>query len=144
VDLGPLASLPAWHWTVAYSGRCPPGKVPRSEIRQGANCQLWAYEVLANFGFVIPDLRSDDLWHDTQATRLVDDPEPLDLVLYNSSQEPYGAHVGIWTGDAVAHLCLEVGRPTVWPAIEFAARPRYSTRIGFKRPNQPLVLGTDS
>jgi hypothetical protein len=112
-------------------------------MRQGANCQLWAYEVLASFGFVIPDLRSDDLWHDAQATELVDDPEPLDLVLYNGSKEPYGAHVGIWTGDAVAHLCLEVGRPTVWSPTEFATRSRYSTRIGFKRPKQLQVLETD-
>jgi hypothetical protein len=45
-----------------------------------------------------------------------------------------GAHVGIWTGEAVAHLCQEVGRPTVWSQADLDARARYATRIGFKRP----------
>jgi hypothetical protein len=108
--------------------------VPRNELRHGANCQLWAYEVLDYFGFVLPDLRSDDLWHDTSATQHVDSPLPLDLVLYKGNDDPYGAHVGLWTGDAIAHLCKEVGLPTVWDQSKFAARARYAVRIGFKRP----------
>lgn len=82
----------------------------------------------------MPDFRSDTLWHDTSATQRVDSPDALDLVLYNGGYEPYGAHVGLWTGDAVAHLCKEVGRPAVWAQREFDARPRYAVRIGFKRP----------
>lgn len=134
VNLGGLAHLPPWYWDVLYVGSRIPGAVPRGELHKGANCQLWAYEVLGHFGFVVPDLRSDDLWFDTSATQHVENPEPLDLVLYKGDEEPYGAHVGLWTGDGVAHLCKEVGRPVVWPQFEFDARPRYACRIGFKRP----------
>jgi hypothetical protein len=134
VDLGLLADLPDRYWNVPYAGERAPGRAPRGDLTRGANCQLWAYDVLAHFGLVVPDLRSDELWHDTSATRRVDVPEPLDLVLYNARDDPYGAHVGLWAGEGVAHLCKEVGRPAVWHEREFAARPRYAVRIGFKRP----------
>ncbi len=90
--------------------------------------------MLAHFGFVMPDLRSDELWHDTKSTDTVSTPQDLDLVLYNGDEDPHGAHVGLWVGGAVAHLCKEVGHPAVWPQSEFDARPRYAVRIGFKRP----------
>lgn len=134
MDVGPLAALPNWYWDVPYVASRFPGGVPRGELHLGGNCQLWAFEVLAYFGYVVPDLRSDDLWYDTMSTVAVEVPEALDLVLSNGDQDPYGAHVGLWTGHAVAHLCEEVGRPVVWPQAEFDARPRYSVRIGFKRP----------
>ena len=131
---GVLESLPDWYWEVRYVGERYPGAVQRGELRSGGNCQLWAYEVLEFFGWSIPDLRSDDLWDDTTATELVDRPQPLDLVLYNPTTEPWGAHVGLVVEEGVAHLCREVGTPVIWPAHEFAARPEYSVRIGFKRP----------
>ena len=134
VSLGPLLELPTQYWDVPYAAARRPGSVPRGEVHRGANCQLWAYEVLAWFGVTMPDLRSDELWRDTTSTQHVREPEALDLVLYNTDCDPYGAHVGLWTGDAVAHLCQEVGRPRVWPQSDFDARPRYATRIGFKRP----------
>lgn len=134
MDLGPLADLPSWYWDVPYVGARFPGGVPRGELIKGANCQLWAYEVLECFGSVMPDLRSDELWSDVSATRHVDDPLPLDLVLFNADANAYGAHVGLWTDNAVAHLCKEVGRPTIWGQADFDARSRYGVRIGFKRP----------
>ena len=134
MELGPLVDLPEWYWGVPYIGERESGGFPRGNLSAGANCQRWAYEVLRHFGFTVPDLRSDELWHDTVATRQVDAPRPLDLVLYKGDADPFGAHVGVWTGDAVAHLCREVGRPTVWPQPEFDLRPRYAVRIGFKRP----------
>jgi hypothetical protein len=134
VDVGALEALPPAYWDVPYAGARYPGAARRGELHLGANCQMWAYEVLDHFGRAIPDLRSAELWADTAATRVVVEPEPLDLVLYNASPDPYAAHVGIWTGSAVAHLCREVGRPTVWADRDFRARARYAVRIGFKRP----------
>ena len=96
--------------------------------------------MLGHFGFVVPDLRSDGLWHNDASTRRVEEPEPLDLLLYNRDDDPYGAHVGVCTGNAIGHLCAEVGRPTVWPQSEFDARPRYAVRIGFKRPTNRSTL----
>ncbi|MDQ1375650.1 MAG: hypothetical protein QOJ09_2988, partial [Actinomycetota bacterium] len=74
------------------------------------------------------------LWYDTAWTQVVGVPQALDLVLYSGHEDPYGAHVGLWTGHAIAHLCKEIGRPVIWPQAEFDARPRYAVRIGFKRP----------
>jgi hypothetical protein len=64
--------------------------------------------------------------------------QPLDLVLFNATDDAYGAHVGVWVnGGRVLHLCAEVGRPAVWETKEFAARGRYRVLIGIKR-----VVGT--
>ena len=129
--------LPGWFWEVPYVGSRYPGAVPRATLRQGANCQLWAYELLANYGFFVPDFRSDELWRDTAATELVDEPRPLDLILFNAVADPWGAHVGIWVGDGtVAHLSREVGYPALWDLGEFVARERYRMVVGFKRPTR--------
>lgn len=50
-----------------------------SGLNGGANCQLFAYEFLRGHGFVIPALRSSDLWKDTEHTFAVAFPEPFDL-----------------------------------------------------------------
>ena len=68
MSLGALADLPFWYWDVPYVAVRYPGGVPRGELNQGANCQLWSYEVLGHFGFAVPDFRSDELWHDIVAT----------------------------------------------------------------------------
>lgn len=134
MGLGPLQTLPDWFWQVPYVGDRYPGAVPRGQLALGANCQLWAYEVLAHFGHIVADLRSDELWLDRRCTAtVVGDPAPLDLILFNHDHDPYGAHVGIWTGDAVAHLCKEVGTPVIWDLDQFRRRPRHRTLIGFKR-----------
>jgi hypothetical protein len=130
---GALAELPDWYWEVPFVGSRIPGATDLADLRKGGNCQLWAYGVLGWFGIDLPAWRSDELWADTSMTRRVDDPEPLDLVLYNATDEPFGAHVGVWTGSAVAHLCREVGRPVVWSETELMSRPRYACRVGVKR-----------
>jgi hypothetical protein len=135
MNAGPLVALPREYWDVPYDGARYPGAVARGELQRGANCQMWAYEVLDYFGFAVPDLRSDELWRDEVATqRISDSPKALDLVLYSVDHDAYGAHVGVWTGTAIAHLCQEVGRPTVWAQADCDARARYAVRIGFKRP----------
>ena len=46
---------------------------------------------------------------------MVSGPEPLDLVLFAASPDPWGADVGVYLGGAdVLHLCKEVGFPVVW------------------------------
>jgi hypothetical protein len=54
--------------------------------------------------------------------------------LFNSTTDPYGAHVGVWMSNTeILHLCQEVGRPASWSLDDFAQRPRYATVIGSKR-----------
>lgn len=132
-----LKDLPAALWDVPYDGDRYPGAVPRGQVELGANCQLFAYEVLSHFGFTLPDLRSDELWRDTEATQVVLVPQPLDLVLVHDRQQAWGAHVGVMVSATEAvHLSKEVGRPAVWTLAQFAATPRFANLIGFKRPRK--------
>ncbi|MFJ3582181.1 hydrolase [Streptomyces sp. NPDC090127] len=132
-----ITGLPAEFWTVRYVGSRFPGAASvaaRPGLADGANCQVFAYEVLRHFGLTPPDLRSSELWSDTGATVHVPVADRLDLVLFNRTADAYGAHVGVHVGDdAILHLCAEVGRPAVWGAADFAARERYAVRLGAKR-----------
>ena len=140
-----LTQLPDWLWDVPYNGSSFPGEVPRSSMREGANCQLFAYAVLAMHGFDLPDLMSSELWADDEYTLAVPNPQPLDLVLFSADGTVHGAHVGVVVGvDEVLHLCKEVGRPVVWPWSAFAARPRYEVVIGYKRPFLVTPFATPS
>ncbi|MFD8382854.1 hydrolase [Streptomyces sp. NPDC059679] len=132
-----LHQLPAVFRTVPYVGSRFPGASGVADLpnlEEGANCQLFAYEVLRHFGLAPPDLRSSELWADTQATVRVSVAQPLDLVLFNATDDAYGAHVGVWVNEGrVLHLCAEIGRPVVWEMTEFIKRRRYRVLIGIKR-----------
>ncbi|MFD4372884.1 hydrolase [Streptomyces sp. NPDC058486] len=129
--------LPAEFWSVRYDGARFPGAAAvaaRPGLAAGANCQTYAYAVLRHFGLNPPDLRSSELWSDTETTAHAPEERLLDLVLFNSTDRAYGAHVGVCAGeDAILHLCAEVGRPAVWGPADFAARERYRVRLGAKR-----------
>jgi hypothetical protein len=129
--------LPPAYWTVPYAGSRFPGSpsvTARPGLETGANCQLFAYAVLGRFGLAAPPLRSSELWDDTRDTLRVPVAEPLDLLLFNGTDDAYGAHVGVGAGgDRVLHLCAEVGRPAVWTMRDFAARDRYRVLVGVKR-----------
>ena len=129
--------IPAALWHVPYKASRFPGSpavADRPDLAEGANCQLFAYEVLRHFGLAPPALRSSDLWADARDTIRVPVAEPLDLLLFNATEDAYGAHLGVSAGEGrVLHLCREVGRPAVWDMEEFAARDRYRVLVGVKR-----------
>ncbi|MFD9457838.1 hydrolase [Streptomyces sp. NPDC059985] len=139
-----LASLPDAFWAVPYTGSRYPGSPAVSRLpglAPGANCQLFAYEVLRHFGRSVPPLRSSELWDDTLHTVRVTEPEFLDLLFFSAGTDPYGAHVGVWAGaDKVLHLSSEVGRPALWSLADFAAHERYRVLLGAKRAGP---LGSD-
>ena len=132
-----LQQLPAGFWAVSYVGSRFPGSRAvnaRPGLAMGANCQLFAYEVLRYFDLAPPALRSSELWTDTQTTVRVSVAQPLDLLLFNATNDAYGAHVGVCVDNGrVLHLCAEAGRPAVWEMTEFATRERYRVLIGIKR-----------
>lgn len=132
-----LTRLPADFWTVRYDGSRFPSAATvaaRPGVAAGANCQLFAYEVLRHFGLAPPPLRSAELWSDRTTTVQVPVAQPLDLILFSATASAYGAHVAVCAGDdAILHLCAEVGHPVVWGPADFAARERYSVRLGAKR-----------
>ncbi len=132
-----MIELPDSFWEVRYVGARYPGSpavLARPGLADGANCQLFAYEVLRHFGYDPPDLRSSELWDDTQSTQRVVAPRALDLVLVNSSKDSWGAHIGVWADeDRVLHLCAETGQPALWGLGQFAVRPSYRELVGYKR-----------
>ncbi|MFI1382970.1 cell wall hydrolase [Embleya sp. NPDC020886] len=136
----PPPLLPPRFRAVPYVYARHPQAAPAGDLSAGANCQLYAYAFLAHHGLRVPPLRSSDLWTDDAATvRVVGEPEPLDLVLFDGGPRPdrdpgYAAHIGVHLGpDRVLHLCREVGRPAIWSYTEFAARPHYARLLGVKR-----------
>jgi len=137
-----LQRLPATFWNVPYVGARFPGSravTERPGLALGANCQLFAFEVLRHFDLAPPALRSSELWTDTRATVRVSVAQPLDLLLFNATDDAYGAHVGVRVDEGrVLHLCAEAGRPAVWEMADFATRERYRVLIGIKRVILPV------
>jgi cell wall-associated NlpC family hydrolase len=126
--------LPERFQTVRYVYDRYPGVPGLRGVEDGANCQVFAYEVLRHFGYEVPDVRSSELWEDTSTTVPVEVIEPLDLLLFNSTEESFGAHVGVYLGSGkILHLCKELGHPAVWAWEDFASRPHYQVLVGAKR-----------
>ncbi|WP_051478638.1 C40 family peptidase [Arthrobacter sp. H5] len=119
---------------VPYRGGRHPGAAA-DPITEGANCQRYAYEVLELFGRRVPRHRSSELWLDPSAKTVAHgEVTPLDLVLFNRTAQPYGAHVGLYMApDRILHLCAEIGIPAVWTWADFASRARYAAFVGAKR-----------
>lgn len=127
-------SIPIKFFNSYYDGDKYPGSDNCTELENGANCQYFAYELLRHFNFIVPDLRSSNLWEDTEHTEEVSNLEPLDLLFFNKDNNSYGAHVGVYIGsNKVIHLSKEVGYPTIWDMEEFKKKNNYSCFIGAKR-----------
>jgi hypothetical protein len=127
-----IDALPTHLKEMRYDGRCYPGS--DFQVDGHGNCQAFAYAVLRHFGRVLLDFRSSELWSDTRFTFAVSEFVPLDIVLFNASENAFGAHVGLYAGnERVVHLSKQAGIPTSWTLDEFARNPRYRVRIGTKR-----------
>jgi lipoprotein Spr len=127
-----LEGLPPQFRTVRYDGaRTADGS---HDLTAGANCQRYAYAVLAQLGIDLPPWYSSDLWADADLTLSVDEFEPLDLLLFSADGKPFGAHVAVYAGDGRAlHLAKSVGHPALWTLSQFLERPEYRVLIGAKR-----------
>lgn len=127
-----LDALPSAFHTVHYDGsRIPDGQ---HGLEAGANCQRYAYAVLAHFGIDLPPWRSSELWADRQTTVPVETFAPLDLLLFSRDGAAFGAHVAVYAGQGRAlHLARRVGRPVLWSLASFAQDPAYRVLLGGKR-----------
>lgn len=130
--------VPSHFFEVKYDGSRLPGVAVG--LSSGANCQHFCYELLRHFGFEIGELRSSDLWEDVTFTETVKTPIIFDLVLFNRTSNPYGAHVGICIGEnEFLHLSKRNTRPVTWPLSEFMKLDEYTMLIGFKRPIKKIA-----
>jgi len=106
----------------------------------GANCQLYAYAVIALFDRHVPPHRSSELWEEPGLEHVsVNDMANLDLVLFNGTMNPWGAHVAVVIGDRLLHLSQEIGSPAIWEWKDFAERERYREIVGIVRPTRAHV-----
>lgn len=129
----PILIAPKFH-DVPFDFDRYPGAPGVRGLDDGANCQLFAYEFLREHGFAIGDLRSSDLWEDTEHTYEVASPEAFDLLMVHDRPDAWGAHVLVCVGQGLfLHLSRRIGRPAVESLEEILARPYYRYLIGFKR-----------
>jgi cell wall-associated NlpC family hydrolase len=129
-----MLEIPDKFFHVKYVAARIPSVENASDLRLGANCQLFVYEILRHFGHVIPAFRSSDLWGDEVYTCKVSDFCPLDLMLYHHKLGAYGAHLGVYIGKGkVLHLAQRAGKPEIMNHTDFASMRRYAYFIGAKR-----------
>lgn len=120
--LEPVRGWPAWATVAPYRYEAHPQAAELGGLESGANCQRYAYSVLALFGRHMPPHRSSELWEDTSLQHPARaDVHDLDLVLFNDSDDARGAHVAIVMGDELLHLCAEEGRPAIWSWTDLLA-----------------------
>lgn len=133
MTLGP-DDIPAEFWIVPYASDRVPVKKDH-DLSRGANCQRFAYALLAHFGRYLPPFRSSELWDDATYTLHAAAPfAPLDLLLFAAEQRPWGAHVAVVTGpDTAIHLSRRVGRPAIWSLARFGEEADYWVLLGAER-----------
>ncbi|WP_051961231.1 hypothetical protein [Devosia riboflavina] len=110
--MAPSITIPAHLLTVRYNAAVHPGVAHPADLSTGANCQVFAYALLAHFGIAFPPLRSSELWADAEYSRAVEAFEPLDLLLFSKTADAFGAHVAV---------CVGAGRASTSP--ELSASP---------------------
>jgi lipoprotein Spr len=126
--------IPEDLWRVPYVAARHPGTTAGYDVALGANCQLFAYALLARHGLFAPHQRSSELWKDRERTRKVTELLPLDLLLFNRTPDAFGAHVAVYLGDERAiHLSKAAGLPRVDTLRDFARQADYACFIGAKR-----------
>lgn len=127
--------IPPQFRKIEYQASRIPGLVDQPDLSLGANCQLYAYELLLFFGLKIPRFRSSELWTDTQYTRKVNDSfQPLDIMMYHRKPQAFGAHVAIYWGNGlVLHLSKDNGIPKIEKHELLLQQEKYTNFIGAKR-----------
>jgi hypothetical protein len=129
-----ISFLPNTFLQVHYDGKRIPSVENEDDLTLGANCQVYAYALLRHHGLHMPPFRSSELWTDTEYTLAVTEFQPLDIMLYNKTNEAYGAHVGLCVGgDLVLHLAQHIGQPAIQSHQALLATERYACFIGAKR-----------
>lgn len=129
-----LFEIPPAFINVHYDGQRIPNVENQADLTLGANCQLYAYELLRHFGKHPPSLRSSELWSDDCYTKKTTAYTIFDLMFYNKIPQAYGAHVGVYVGNGmVLHLSYAIGHPVIQKHTELLLQAKYACFIGAKR-----------
>lgn len=128
-------NVPEWLMDVKYNSRIIPNGEEHDITNSGANCQVYAYNLLRYNGLFVPDFRSSELWADTRYSTLVtENYQPLDILFFHKKNDAYGAHVAVYLGDNKAiHNAKKIGLPVIWDLETFFQYPKYQFLLGGKR-----------
>lgn len=127
-------TIPQIFYEVTYQSKRIPGVPNQEDLSLGANCQVFAYELLHVNGVKVPNVRSSELWADTQFSFVPDRFKALDLMLYNATPQAYGAHVAVYIGAGnVMHLSLKNYKAQIIAHSEMLTQAEYAIFIGAKR-----------
>jgi lipoprotein Spr len=128
-------TIPAQFWRIKYDQHHDGNAPHLPSISESPNCQNFAYALLKHFGYEISPFRSSNLWEDTEETVVVTgELQALDLLLFNRTSSPWGAHVALYLGDGKAiHLSKKESMAVIWQFNQFQMLPEYRIFIGAKR-----------
>ncbi|MGK0387930.1 MAG: lipoprotein Spr [Maribacter sp.] len=120
---------------IKYNPRIIPNGEEHDIINNGANCQVYAYNLLRHNNLFVPDLRSSELWTDTEySTLITGNYQALDILFFHKKNDAYGAHLAIFLGDNKAiHNAKKIGLPIIWDIDTFFQYPVYQFLLGGKR-----------
>jgi len=127
--------LPKWLMDIQYNGRIIPNGETHDIVTTGANCQVFAFQLLRFNELIVPDFRSSELWEDVEFSELVtEDFRPLDLLFFHRKEEAYGAHIAVYMGENKAiHLSRKNRTPVIWSIETFLEQAAYPFLLGGKR-----------
>ncbi|MDQ8732021.1 hypothetical protein [Bradyrhizobium sp. LHD-71] len=127
--------IPDHFWRIEYDQSHDRDAPLLPSLAESPNCQNFAYALLKHFGCEISPFRSSNLWEDSKETSVVTGALlPLDLLLFNWTSSPWGAHVALHLGGEEAiHLSKKQSTAVVWPISKFQTLPEYRVFIGAKR-----------
>jgi cell wall-associated NlpC family hydrolase len=127
--------IPEIFHSVKYNYDRYPGVEDQSNFSHGANCQVFSYELLAVNGVQAPNLRSSNIWEDSKYTLKVEgDLKPLDLLLFNSTSDPYGAHMAVSLGgEDLIHLAKHNEVAEISTINELCKLDKYKVFLGAMR-----------
>ncbi|SFH96503.1 NlpC/P60 family protein [Bradyrhizobium sp. Gha] len=127
--------IPEHFWGIRYDQNHDPNTPTLPSISESPNCQNFAYSLLKHVGCEVSPFRSSNLWQDSNETHVVtDELRALDLLLFNRTKNPWGAHVALYLGDDRAiHLSKKQSEPVIWPLAQFRELAEYRIFIGAKR-----------
>jgi len=127
--------FPERYMDIVYNPSIVPDKKEKNIINTGANCQVYAYELLRYNNKNIPDYRSKELWEDTIYSNIVSwEYELLDVLFFNKENNPYGAHLGVYIWDnKVLHNSKDIWKPAIFELDDFLRKEKYQFCIWAKR-----------
>lgn len=123
-----------WIMDIKYNPKIFPNWEVHDYIKNGANCQVYAYEILRLNWKNVPDLRSSEMWEDNKFSEKVKSVKILDLLFFNKNNEAWWSHVWLYIwNNKVIHNTNKTGWVEIWDLEEFKKYEDYKILLWWKR-----------